>query len=371
MQTLAMCLLVAPIAADVFWYHESNGVPLSGEEAERSCYEKGQQLCTYDELCPYGEGHAPQGKPDYSSDWMPFMRYGSRRWIHGSCGVHEDNYGTSCYTWGCDTCSVECCNHGWCTTSGFDGCDSTEVAANSYSGSCKGTYACCADVEYVRASGSSRYKLSITDYYNNYCTGPTSRVLSGIEHVASPHTECWNVEHVWGDFSVSGEYCDHSGRTPYLTGKYYEQTDCTGYVWDYNHIADGATCIQHGDSSSVYHCYEADDSDDVGSDAGIIIAIVVPVVVLLLIGIGMAAFFMNKSQGPSAARGAQMQPGTVVVQPTVAVGQPVAASVATRTSQIEMNVQPALAATPAGSKFDPNTGAPIPKFDPHTGKQNW
>ena len=26
---------------------------------------------------------------------------------------------------------------------------------------------------------------------------------------------------------------------------------------------------------------------------------------------------------------------------------------------------------PPGSKFDPNTGAPIPKFDPQTGKQNW
>ena len=24
-----------------------------------------------------------------------------------------------------------------------------------------------------------------------------------------------------------------------------------------------------------------------------------------------------------------------------------------------------------GSKFDPETGAPLPKFDPATGKQNW
>ena len=100
----------------------------------------------------------------------------------------------------------------------------------------------------------------------------------------------------------------------------------------------------------------------------IVIAIVVPVVVLLVICIVVVAcVFMKKSQGPSA--GAQMQPVTVVGQPTVAAGQPVTASVAT--SQIEMNVQPALAATPAGSKFDPNTGAPIPKFDPYTGKQNW
>ena len=305
MRTLAMCLLVAPIAADVFWYRESNGVPLSGEEAERSCYEKGQQLCTYDELCPNGEGYAPQGKPDASSDWMPFMRYGSRRWIHGGCGVHEDNYGTSCYTWGCSTCNVECCNHGWCTTSGFDGCDSTEVAANSYSGSCKGTYACCADVEYVPASGSSRYKLSITDYYNNDCTGLTSRVLSGIQHVTGPHTECWNVEHVEGDFSVSGEYCDHSGRTPLLTGKYYEQTNCTGYVWDYEHIADGATCIRHGGgNSSVYDCYETDDSYP---SWRFIVGFVAFTVLLCIISHFMTKWFVNmkKPQGPSA--GAQMQ----------------------------------------------------------------
>ncbi|KAL6076110.1 SH3 domain-containing protein [Balamuthia mandrillaris] len=26
---------------------------------------------------------------------------------------------------------------------------------------------------------------------------------------------------------------------------------------------------------------------------------------------------------------------------------------------------------PFGTKFNPNTGEPIPKFDPHTGRQNW
>ena len=27
--------------------------------------------------------------------------------------------------------------------------------------------------------------------------------------------------------------------------------------------------------------------------------------------------------------------------------------------------------TPTGARFDPNTGRPIPKFDPQTGVQNW
>jgi len=30
-----------------------------------------------------------------------------------------------------------------------------------------------------------------------------------------------------------------------------------------------------------------------------------------------------------------------------------------------------IAVPPTGNKFDPTTGAPLPKFDPQTGKQNW
>ena len=33
--------------------------------------------------------------------------------------------------------------------------------------------------------------------------------------------------------------------------------------------------------------------------------------------------------------------------------------------------QPPERKIPYGSKFDPNTGVPIPKFDPNTGVQNW
>ena len=40
--------------------------------------------------------------------------------------------------------------------------------------------------------------------------------------------------------------------------------------------------------------------------------------------------------------------------------------------QIELGSVASGTVKPAfGSKFDPNTGAPISKFDPQTGEQNW
>ena len=150
-------ILVAAVAAGqlyadgaiVTWYEPADGVPLSGLESAQACESRGQRLCYYDELCPSGEDTAPVGMPSSHSDYMPFLSttYG-RRWMVGDCRVHEDLYNEDCYVHGCGTgspCANECCNHGWCTTPGVDGCSSTSGSFNGYSGSCKGSYACCSE----------------------------------------------------------------------------------------------------------------------------------------------------------------------------------------------------------------------------------
>ena len=150
------CILVAAVAlgqlyADgaITWYEPADGVPLSGLESSQACESRGQRLCYYDELCPSGEDTAPVGMPSSHSDYMPFLSttYG-RRWMGGDCRVHEDLYNEDCYVHGCGTgspCANECCDHGWCTTPGADGCDSASGSFNGYTGSCKGSYACCSE----------------------------------------------------------------------------------------------------------------------------------------------------------------------------------------------------------------------------------
>ena len=147
-------ILVAAVAAQsyadgavVTWYEPADGVPLSGFESALACESRGQRLCLYNELCPNGENTVPVGMPASHSDWMPFLSttYG-RRWMHGHCIAHENMYRPDCHDYGCNTgcpCTSECCNHGWCTTPGFDGCDSASGSFNGYTGSCKGSYACC------------------------------------------------------------------------------------------------------------------------------------------------------------------------------------------------------------------------------------
>ena len=152
-------ILVAAVAASgqlvdgaaVTWYEPADGVPLSGLESSQACESRGQRLCLYDELCPSGEDTAPVGMPSSHSDWMPFLSttYG-RRWMTGGCQVHEEVYDEGCGEWGCNTgspCANECCDHGWCTTPGADGCDSASGSFNGYTGSCKGSYACCSEDE--------------------------------------------------------------------------------------------------------------------------------------------------------------------------------------------------------------------------------
>ena len=128
------------------WYAPSDGVPLSGEETSAACAAAGQRLCRYDELCSSpGSLGRPLDMPARHSSYMPFddALFGGRRWISSDCDIHEqkqDESGSS----ETGICSVECCGHGWCTTSGVDNCPGAErVPANGYTESCKGTYACC------------------------------------------------------------------------------------------------------------------------------------------------------------------------------------------------------------------------------------
>ena len=149
-------ILVAAVAAGqlyadgaVTWYEPADGVPLSGLESAQACESRGQRLCLYDELCPSGQDRAPVGMPSSHSAWMPFLSttYG-RRWMTGGCKVHEDLYDEGCNVPGCGTgpCANECCDHGWCTTPGYDNCPgATQGSFNGYTESCKGSYACCSE----------------------------------------------------------------------------------------------------------------------------------------------------------------------------------------------------------------------------------
>ena len=136
------------------WLAPSDGVPLSGAETDVACNALGGRLCYYAELCPHGPGQKPEEIPDLHSDWLPFRdaMHGGRRWISSNCDVHEQIY--------CDNEGTECCNHGWCTTSGVDGCDSAKVPANGFSGSCKGSYGCCATT--VTASPTTPLACTVT-----------------------------------------------------------------------------------------------------------------------------------------------------------------------------------------------------------------
>ena len=84
-----------------------------------------------------------------------------------------------------------------------------------------------------------------------------------------------------------------------------------------------------------------------------IIAIVAAAAVCIVVAIIVAVVVLKKKQAPPST-------GTAVAQGISMpdVGVSVSSTVPNRLG-------------PRGAKFDPNTGQPIPKFDPETGKQNW
>ena len=304
-------LALAHVQGEVSWHMPSDGVPLSGAEAETSCNEMGLALCTYEELCPNGDNGSPQGMPAEHTDWMPFAYNGGRRWMNGWCEVHEEMYcdatceaggwgeaSWACASWGddccaCDAsigqtdcdweenaecddgyvaipitsddpahsdvgyywqyvnecsyscyspacagrcvdgCSTECCDHGWCTEPGVDGCASTAVEANGYTGSCKGTYACCDTLPEAEPNGWYVYggscyaALGTYDQWSNAQSACEEYGGSLVSIADSDENDF--VSAVCGDRvcwlglrEKSGEDCE---------GGNYQGTSCTNYYW--------------------------------------------------------------------------------------------------------------------------------------------
>ena len=146
------------------------------------------------------------------------------------------------------------------------------------------------------------------------------------------------------------------------------------------------------------HCYEAGavyykvtgKSDgggdgDGGLDSLVIIVVAVVGGVVVLVGIVGGIVLMNKtnekalpaaSAGAGVASQAQGFPPPAVVQQAVPVQEMVQMGtpmmVQPQMAQPMVPVAPAAPTAPAVSrKFDPQTGQPLPKFDPMTGVQNW
>ena len=196
------------------WRMPANGVPMSGAESETACQAVGQRLCTYDELCPSGSGSAPQGMPAEHTDWMPYYEasYGRPGWIGGGCGIHELRYSDVADK----ACSLQCCGHGWCTTPGVDACSSTSVAANGYSGSCKGTFACCSmPPPFPPGLAPTPPPPAPPCYDDSACTSPDGH----------GGTDCWAGSKVQ-PCSCSHGYAKSTGATIQHEGITYHKYKC-------------------------------------------------------------------------------------------------------------------------------------------------
>ena len=92
--------------------------------------------------------------------------------------------------------------------------------------------------------------------------------------------------------------------------------------------------------------------------SSIVIVIVVAVAVVAIVAILGAVFYLTRRSStatpPASSSQGREMPAQAVIgmpQPSAPTGPP--------------------AASGSGARFDVNTGKPIPKFDPETGKQNW
>ena len=128
-------------------------------------------------------------------------------------------------------------------------------------------------------------------------------------------------------------YCDDGHTTEYVGG------DCNRVIFG---IAAGRTV----------RCCENESEEDKASSIAIIVgASVGGVAVLILIIV-----LIMKNTGNANTAGSPPPP----TQQAVPVQH-----------AIEMPVMQATQQPPRGARFDPQTGQPIPKFDPITGVQNW
>lgn len=131
---------------------------------------------------------------------------------------------------------------------------------------------------------------------------------------------------------------------------------------------------------------QASDSDFDGSAGNVNIALIAGLAAgggALLIGIIVGVYCICANQNQSAAHArspkpmvqssATAMPAAVPMQDSgLVMGAPMGPAVQMMPASPPV-VVPMAAAAPVGggNKFDPQTGAPLPKFDAQTGKQNW
>ena len=131
----------------------------------------------------------------------------------GGCQVHEDLYDEGCDVPGCGTspCANECCGHDWCTTPGVDGCSSTSGSFNGYSGSCKGSYACCSEGD---VGGSDGACDSIHVHYGEACSSAHGEA-HGCPIVNVPR-ETWDYD-LWSCDDLCGRVGGWCERAAYMS----------------------------------------------------------------------------------------------------------------------------------------------------------
>ena len=101
-----------------------------------------------------------------------------------------------------------------------------------------------------------------------------------------------------------------------------------------------------------------DGGGDGGGSTVIIIAVIIGAIVIIGV-IAVMVKLRRKSTKVAQVGAAQPQPATNPATNMPVMAVPVPSMPAEVTPQ------------PSGAMFDPNTGQPIPKFDPVTGAQNW
>ena len=127
--------------------------------------------------------------------------------------------------------------------------------------------------------------------------------------------------------------------------------------------------------SHPFVCCDLDDDDDGGG--GLSGGAVIGLVLGILFG-GVALGLMaiktcrNEAEKKAEANSAPLAGANQPAPAQAAVAQAHVDVAVASSQQIELGSVASGTVKPAfGSKFDPNTGAPISKFDPQTGEQNW
>jgi hypothetical protein len=113
---------------------------------------------------------------------------------------------------------------------------------------CTNSQSVCSTIIDPNINNSASADYARTDYQTSDCSGtPVSINVPGMATV--PHTKC----DVVSSGSLSGNYCDMSGTSPYVRGTYFPSSDCTGTSYPYAILADG-TCAAEGTGTYTATC---------------------------------------------------------------------------------------------------------------------